>query len=246
MNEINPYQPHPQGGGRGAAMAKAIADVFQTLRAYYPKYSLVMKTGDQELAMMGEWGKALMLAKVNQEMLKSGIERAKTYAAEDKFCNWPSIGDFIAWCHELPEAEDAYREASKNCHDLTQWEPSHPAVALVFEIIAREDFRRSDEKQAKADYIRAYGKIRARVLTGEHLQYEKPEAPKRIEYSRTPEKTEQGKQSLSKLKTMLGNDEAKSDKPEHTPIENIEEKRAAALAKAREYMKQKDGNNESK
>lgn len=245
MNEINQYQPQPQGSGRGAAMAKAIADIFQTLRAYYPKCSLVMKTADQELAMMGEWGKALMLAKVDQGMLKSGIERAKTYAAEDKFCNWPAVSDFIAWCYGLPEPEDAYREASRNCHDMTRWDPSHPAVALVFELIVRADWRKLDEKQAKADYIRAYGKIRSKVLTGEQLQYIKPEAPKRIEYSRTPETKQQGKQSLSKLKTMLGNDEAKSESPT-APIENIEEKRAAALAKAREYMKQKDGNNESK
>ena len=246
MKYVELYESDDPNKTKGEAMAKAITYVFQTLRAYYPKYSLVMKTGDQELSMMGEWGKALVLAKVNQEMLKDGIARAKTYAAEDKFCNWPAVSDFIAWCYGLPEAEDAYREASKNCHDMTRWEPSHPAVALVFELIVRTDWRKLDDKQAKADYIRAYGKIRARVLTGEHLQYEKPEAPKRIEYSRTPEKTEQGKQSLSKLKTMLGNDEVKSDKPEHTSIENIEEKRAAALAKAREYMKQKDSNNESK
>lgn len=244
MNEINPYQPQPQGGGRGAAMAKAIADVFQTLRAYYPKYSLVMKTGDQELAMMGEWGKALMLAKVNQEMLKSGIARAKTYAAEDKFCNWPAVSDFIAWCYGLPEADDAYREAMNHYHDLTSWTPSHPAVALVFELINRNDLRRMDDKQAKAEYTRAYGKIRARALTGEKLEYTKPEPVQRIEYSQTPESKEQGKQSLSSIKAVMSDGDAPQPKPE--PIANIDEKKAAAIAKARAYMKQKGGNNESK
>lgn len=244
MNEINPYQPQPQGGGRGAAMAKAIADVFQTLRAYYPKYSLVMKTGDQELSMMGEWGKALMLAKVNQEMLKSGINRAKTYAAEDKFCNWPAVSDFIAWCYGMPEPEDAYNEAAQHCHDLTQWEPSHPAVALVFELINRNDFRNSNEKHGKADYVRAYGKIRARVLTGEQLQYTKPEAPKRIEYSRTPESKEQGKQSLSSIKAVMSDGDAPQPKPEPEPIANIDEKKAAAIAKARAYLEGKEQRND--
>lgn len=238
MKHVELYESDDPNKTKGEAMARAITYVFQTLRAYYPKYGMVMKNSDQELAMMGEWGKALVLAKINQEMLKSGIERAKYYAAEDRFCNWPAVSDFIAWCYGLPEPKDAYREAVANCHDMTSWEPSHPAVALVFELINRNEFRLSDERRAWSDYVAAYGKIRAKVLNGEQLQYAKPEPVQRIAHVRTPENVENGKRELRELRAMLGDISAKEQNP-NDDIHDMEKLKLEALRKAKAYLEAK-------
>lgn len=244
MTNIKQYQPPTDNRSKGAAMAEEITKLFQALRASYPRYGMVMKTEKQELGMMREWGVALAKAGINREMLGAGVARSRSYAMEDKFCYWPSIGEFITWCHGLPDANDAYMETVRKMHSMEEWEPSHPAVALVFEVINLHDFKKMDAKQARGEYVRAYGKVSARVLQGEVLEYAKPEQIKRIESVQTPEKRESGLKSLSELKTMLGTEEKKKSEP--LIIDNIEERKAAVAAMGKRYLEQRGKNNDSK
>lgn len=182
MSNIDLYNQDNTSKARGAAMAGAISGVFQTLRAYYPKNSLVMKTSEQELAMMREWGRALVTAKVNQEMLRSGIERAKSYAAEDRFCNWPSLIDFISWCHGIPSPEAAWFETLKKCHDLTEWQPTHAIVALAGRQVGFFDIHNSDNKKHyKTEYVRVYAEMIVRACAGESFEYKKLDKPLQLE-----------------------------------------------------------------
>ncbi|AFM54884.1 hypothetical protein B621_gp38 [Marinomonas phage P12026] len=235
MNNINPYshQPSDSNRAKGAAMAEAITEIFQTLRAYYPKCNIVMKTEKQELSMMREWGVALAKANIDREMLKNGIERAKSYAAEDSFCNWPSLGNFISWCHGIPSPEAAYMETARKCHDLTEWEPTHPIVALAGREVTFVAIRHNEDKKAyKAEYIRIYCELCLRVCNGETLTYTKPEKPKMLEQKpQTEREKAENLEALAELKAMIGKTEP--EKKECLSLTEQEKKKTLAEMKIR-------------
>ena len=215
----------------GQAVAQQMNAIFDTLKNFYTQYYLVIKSEKQELQMMRQWAAELMRSGVSEDMLRIGMARAKSHAVEDRFCKWPSVSDFIIWCHGLPEPKSAYIEAIRNCHNMKNWEPTHAAVALVFEVINVKDFMRLDEKLAQSEYLRAYSKVSARVLTGELLEYSKPKEIKSIECKQSEESKELGVQSLVKIKAEIQCSTKKQHNKNHISKEDLEIKKAEMIRK---------------
>lgn len=113
-------------------------------------------------------------------------------------------------------------------------------MALVFKTINPKDFLKLDDKAARAEYLRAYGKVCARVLQGEKLEYTKPEQPKRIEYEPTEQGKERGNQCLSEIRLAL-NDGKPTSKPKQLSAEELEIRKAEMVRKLKELEEKNKG-----
>jgi hypothetical protein len=201
-------QRQPNEAQRAAldAMRKTVDAVFNTLKAFYTNHSTSMKTPEIEAEIKKQWAHELIRGNVNPEMLRVGVNRAKRYATEDKFTKWPVVAEFIIWCYGLLSADDAYREAVDNSHDIAAWRPSHPAVYLAGKTVSWHRLRRSDTDAGQRAYKREYAKLCDAVIRGEQLAVSKPELieKKPLTPSERAELTQLGRSRVGDLKALLG------------------------------------------
>lgn len=226
------------------ALGNKTRQVFSVLKAHYTQYGFVIKDDKQEASMLQHWAKALLVGKVNEEMLRIGLEKAKAYSIEDSFCKWPSIGNFISWCHGIPSPEAAYFETIRYCHDLTEWNPTHAIVALAGRHTGFNDIRNSEnQKHYKTEYIRVYCELLVRVLGGEAFTYQKLEKPIAItKKDLTSEDIARNKAQLSKLVAMVAAEE--KQKSTEVPVmtkEQVDEKKEKIRAQANEWLAKRGG-----
>ena len=202
------------------ALGNKTRQVFSVLKSHYTQYGFVIKDDKQEASMLQHWAKALLVGKVDEEMLRIGLEKAKAHSIEDSFCKWPSIGNFISWCHGIPSPEAAYFETIRYCHDLTEWNPTHPIVALAGRHTGFNDIRNS-----------------------EAFTYQKLEKPIAItKKDLTSEDIARNKAQLSKLVAMVAAEE-KQKSPE-VPVmtkEQVDEKKEKIRAQANEWLASRGG-----
>lgn len=201
-------QRQPNDAQRAAldAMRKTVDAVFNTLKAFYTNHSTSMKTPEIEAEIKKQWAHELIRGNVNPEMLRVGVNRAKRYATEDKFTKWPVVAEFIIWCYGLPSADDAYREAVDNSHDIVTWRPSHPAVYLAGKTVSWHRLRRSDTDAGQRAYKREYAKLCDAVIRGEQLAVTKPELieQKKLTPNERAELKQLGRSRVGDLKALLG------------------------------------------
>lgn len=215
-------------------MSSAMDDIFDILKGFYTGYGAVLKTTSVETAIRQQWIYELIGSKVNEDMLRTGMSRAKAHSLEDKFCKWPSIMDFISWCHGIPSPDGAYFETKRNCHDLAEWEPSHAIVALAGKHVGFHQILNSDnEKHFKTEYIRFFCELISRVLAGETFIYTKLEKPVAIEEKKlTPEEITRNRAKLSELIDSIPGSEAKKEEPRLMSEEDKQKRMAEMRAKA--------------
>lgn len=219
-------------------MSAAMDDIFDILKGFYTGYGAVLKTSSVETAIRQQWIYELISSKVDEEMLRKGMSRAKAHSLEDKFCKWPSIMDFISWCHGIPAPEAAYFETLRNSHDLTVWEPSHPIVALAGKRTGLSDLRNNEnQKHYKNEYIRVYCEMLSRVLEGEEFTYKKLEKPLAItEKKLTDEDIARNKEHLSKLMAMVAEDDKKKKEIPTMTKEQIDARKEQVRAQANAWI----------
>lgn len=237
MNEItkNQYQ-EADIEKQCQRIGDTINDIFNVLKAYYTSYSTVLKTHDLEVSIREQWVYEIIKSKINDDMLLIGVGRAKAHASEDKFCKWPSIGDFISWCYELPTPENAYYEAASNCHDLTIWNPSHPIVALAGQGSWFDIRTERNPREVKSSYCKRYNALFARVIAGEKFEYEKLAL---IENNPPREKTDReicyAHEQIEEVKKIIG---SKGESNSINRSEEIfEEKKEKLIRDAKNLMK---------
>lgn len=232
MNQITTGEQYDKRAASNA-MEKTIETVFSTLKTFYTQYYLSIRSDKQEVHAMRQWAAELLRAKVSEDMLRKGMSRAKAHALEDKFCKWPSIGDFTAWCHGIPSPESAYLETARNCHNLEEWGPTHPIVALAGQGVTFSAIRFSEDKKTyKAEYIRIYCEMCLRVCDGEELTYTKPEKPKILEQKpQTEQEKAENLEALAELKAMIG--QAEPEKKECLSMNEQEKQKKLAEMKIR-------------
>lgn len=208
-NELNPNPLRDMDPVVREALGNKTRQLFSVLKAHYTQYHFVIKDDKQEAAMLQHWAKALLVGKVSEEMLRKGLEKAKANSIENSFYKWPNLSNFIAWCHGIPSPESAYFETAKNCHDLTEWEPTHPIVGLAGSHTGFYDIRNSDnQKYYKAEYIRFYCELLVRVMGGEELTYTKLEKPIQISKKEpTEEDIKRNREMISELFAEIKDEE---------------------------------------
>ena len=228
-----------------SAMVNQMSKLFMTLKTHYTQYFMVIKSGDHEASMMKQWAADLVRSGVDREMLIAGIARAKSYASEDKFCKWPSVSDFISWCHKLPPAESAYTEACKNAHNIYEWVPIHPAVYLAGQEVTWYEFKNNNnERVVRSAFFKAYSEICARVIAGEVLEYEKPIQieRKRITKEEDRELKEIGRGRIPELLAMVGKretEEKDTPAPEYKPNPKAADASKRRLQAIKDQMKKR-------
>lgn len=232
-NELNPNPLRDMDPAVREALGNKTRQVFSVLKVHYTQYHFVIKDDKQEAAMLQHWAKALLVGKVTEEMLRKGLEKAKANSIENSFCKWPSLTDFISWCHGMPSPEAAYMETARKCHDLTEWEPTHPIVALAGREVTFVAIRHNEDKKAyKAEYIRIYCELCLRVCNGETLTYTKPEKPKMLEQKpQTEREKAENLEALAELKAMIGQTEP--EKKECLSLTEQEKQKTLAEMKIR-------------
>ena len=225
MKDMMPSNRKPMNMETAKYVSEAMDDIFDILKGFYTGYGTVLKTPSIETAIRQQWIYELNGSGVDEEMLRTGMSRAKAHSLEDKFCKWPSIMDFISWCHGIPSPEAAYYETARNCHDLTEWEPTHPIVALAGREVTFVAIRHSEDKKLhKTEYIRVFCELLSRVLDGEVFEYRKKEKPLAIESKpKSEEELARGRQKLEELKAIVSGGEEKA-KREDMPMMTEEEK----------------------
>lgn len=153
---------------------KNINDIFQRLQGIFPTWRAAYPTEQELIEAKKNWTKALIASGIHSfEQIKRGMDKARL--TDSPF--FPTSGQFIAWCVELPtprslgmpDATDAYREAIDNCHDLSRWSPSHPAVYEAGRVVSWHRLRRCDIASGKKEFLEAYKKLVQRVASGESL-----------------------------------------------------------------------------
>lgn len=202
-------QPRPalkDGDPTLEAMKATIGKLFLTLKAFYPNYSTALKSPEIEGEIQKQWAHELIRARVSGDMLRTGAERAKRYATEDKFTKWPVVGEFVMWCYGLPSVDEAYREAVDHSHDIVSWKPSHPAVYAAGKIVSWHKLRRSDTTSGKSAYRKAYADMCAAVIRGEKIVADKPQLieQKKLTANERAELKAVGRSRLCDVRAELG------------------------------------------
>ena len=199
-------QPNADQRAALDAMRRTVDSVFNTLKAFYTNHSASMRTTGIEAEIKKQWAHELIRANVTSDMLRAGVNRAKRYATEDKFTKWPVVAEFIVWCYGLPGADDAYREAVDNSHDIVAWRPSHPAVYLAGKKVSWHRLRRSDTDSGQRAFKKEYAKLCDAVIRGEQLEANKPNLieHKKLTDSERAELKKLGRQRVGDLKALLG------------------------------------------
>ncbi len=237
MNEITQGQ-NLDAEKQYQIICNTINDIFKALKAYYTSYGVVMKTQDLEVSIREQWVYEIVKSNINDDMLVIGVSRAKAHASEDKFCKWPSIGDFISWCYELPTPENAYYEAASNCHDLTIWDPSHPIVALAGQGNWFDIRTERNPREIKSAYCKRYNALFARVIAGEKFEYEKLVLiEKQPPHERTEQEISYAHEQIEEVKKIVGSkDEVKLTEPS---TESFESKKEKVMQEAKKWMEGK-------
>ena len=188
------------------AMKERMVSLFTALKAFYTSYGASLKEPKIEAKIQKQWAEELIRAKVNGEMLRKGVERAKRYSVEDKYTKWPVVAEFIMWCYGLPSVDEAYREAVDHSHDIVNWVPSHAAVYAAGKQVSWHKLRRSDTSAGQNAYRKAYMEICARVVAGEQIEANKPQLieQKKLTESEVSELKAVGRARLRDVRAELG------------------------------------------
>lgn len=151
-----------------------INDIFTRLQGIFPTWRVAYPTEGELKEAKKNWTKALITSGIrNFDQIKKGMDKARL--SESPF--FPTSGQFITWCTELPSAQalgmpepnDAYREAISNCHDIKHWNPSHPAVYEAGRKVTWYELRHGDMPRTKPAFISAYKDLVKRVAMGEEI-----------------------------------------------------------------------------
>ncbi|EIC3233742.1 hypothetical protein LEZ06_004649 [Salmonella enterica subsp. enterica serovar Mbandaka] len=199
------HQPDPD---QLRAAAAVINRLFSELQSCFPAWRQTFTCKADIDSAKRVWARGLVEAGINSEQqLQWGLRRARQ--SESAF--WPSVGQFIKWCkpdpadYGLPDTRKAYLEACRNAHRLAEmtndgW--SHPAVYIALKNTGTFDIRNRKEAETWPIFERNYEIAIRRVLAGEDLNAEIPEAlPPRP--TPRPVDPEVAKQHLERLKKML-------------------------------------------
>lgn len=203
-----PHTEHQPDPDQLKAAAGIINKLFAELQACFPAWRQTFTCKSDIDAAKRSWARGLVEAKITTEtQLKCGLAKARR--SESPF--WPSIGQFIAWCHPdpadygLPDTRKAYLEACRNAHrlaEMTNDEWSHPAVYISLKNTGTFDIRNRKEAETWPIFERNYEIAVRRVLAGEDLNAEIPKAlPPRP--APRPVDPDVAKQHLERLKKML-------------------------------------------
>ncbi len=151
-----------------------INNIFTRLQGIFPTWRAAYPTEQELNEAKKNWTLALISSGIHSiEQIKRGMDKARL--SESPF--FPTSGQFIAWCVELPtakslgmpDATDAYREAIDNCHDISRWNPSHPAVYEAGRTVTWHRLRRCDIASGKKEFLDAYKRLVQRVAAGEEI-----------------------------------------------------------------------------
>ncbi|MBO2610990.1 replication protein P [Shewanella algae] len=197
------HQPDPD---QFKAAAGIINKLFSELQTCFPAWRQTFTSKADMDAVKRTWARGLIEAKITSyKQLQWGLLKARR--SESPF--WPSLGQFIAWCHPdpadygLPTPVMAFREASRKSHpaaDRSNW--SHPAVYVAAREVGSFELTNLPSSQSQPLFERAYKIAIRRVMAGEDLNVEIPKAlPPRP--APRPVESEVAKQNIERLKRML-------------------------------------------
>lgn len=131
-------------------------------------------------AVKSEWLKVLAVHKVlNKCTVQAGLMRARM-DMQRKY--WPSPLQFAAWCkgsaadHNLPDCEDAFREAVRNYRYQTSHSWSHLLVYAAVQQVGAWAFSQSSERELRAQFEYVYSQLVRRFIEGQPIDVELPKA----------------------------------------------------------------------
>lgn len=190
------------------AAARIINILFAELQSCFPAWKVTFPSKSDVNAAKRTWTKGLLEAGITTEQqLKYGLRKARQ--VDSPF--WPSLGQFTKWCqpdpadYGLPNTRQAYLEACRNAHRLTEMkydEWSHPAVYIALKNTGTFDIRNRPAAETWPIFKRNYEIATRRAFVGEDLNAEIPKAlPPRP--TPRPVDPEVAKQHLELLKKML-------------------------------------------
>ncbi|EKO3431511.1 replication protein P [Vibrio fluvialis] len=201
-----PHTEHQPDQDQLKAAAGIINKLFAELQTCFPAWRQTFTSKADMDAVKRTWARGLIEAKITSyKQLQWGLLKARR--SESPF--WPSLGQFIAWCHPdpadygLPTPVMAFREASRKSHpaaDRSNW--SHPAVYVAAREVGSFELTNLPSSQSQPLFERAYKIAIRRVMAGEDLNVEIPKAlPPRP--APRPVESEVAKQNIERLKRML-------------------------------------------
>lgn len=138
------------------------------------------------------------------DMIKIGFEKLVASGAEFP----PTAPGFVKLCqstredHGLPDEMAAYIEVCKNCHWPSKATWSHPAVRVAGSQTGWDNLKKLKEKDSFARFKNKYAYAIVRVMRGDDLGKEVPEAlPEKVH---VPLTCEENKARMKSMRAQLG------------------------------------------
>lgn len=157
---------------------KLVDALFERLTVLFPAGS---PTHAQQAQHKAEWIKVLSLHGVlTSAAVQNGLMRARRDVGDRKF--WPSPLQFVNWCrgnpedHNMPSADDAFREAVRFYRQRKQHNWSHPVVYAAVHQVGSWAFSQSSEKELRAQFEHVYAQLVRRIIDGKPIDIDLPKA----------------------------------------------------------------------
>jgi len=138
------------------------------------------------------------------EMIRLGFKKLVSSLAEYP----PTLPGFINLCKSspedfgLPNAQEAYEEACRNCHAPSQPIWSHPAVRVAGKKTGWYVLKTFEERKSFPRFKNSYSVVVDRVIRGENIEEKIPEALSKTVF--TPLSVEDNKSRMQAMRTELG------------------------------------------
>lgn len=161
-----------------------LAEHGQLIDALFERLTVLFPVGSPASAQVGavksEWLKVLAIHKVlNKHAVQAGLMRARM-DAQRKY--WPSPLQFANWCkgsaedHNVPHADDAFREAVRHYRDRKSHSWSHMLVYAAVQQVGAWAFSQSSERELRAQFEHVYAQLVRRSIDGHPIDVELPKA----------------------------------------------------------------------
>ncbi|USH01103.1 replication protein P [Grimontia kaedaensis] len=210
-NAIGNEPPHgtqkgPSNAELDALAARIVNYLFAELKSIFPAWRSALPTDMDEQLAKKTWSKAFIENELYREdQIRYGLKVARC----QNHAYFPSVGMFIQWCQPtledlgLPSVRDAYLEACRKAHSISEAKWTHPAIFVATRDTGVFDLRSKPEAEMYPKFQSTYMKVYQRVLRGEDLSFELPKALPPASVSK-PMGTEAGVSAVAELRKKLG------------------------------------------
>lgn len=147
-----------------SAEMKAINDLFIQLVGISPAWKSAFNTEDQLTMAKRMWHKTFIEAGINTpEQIQCGIKKA----CRSTSSFFPSVGQFIDWCLDIPTNDEAYSLFLDYENGRIKELP--PIVTAALQRIDMYTFRQMSTEKAQRVFKSAMSGVRDRVSSGDVL-----------------------------------------------------------------------------